>query len=287
MIQTILIYGLVLTALYSLTASGFSLIFGVADVINLSHGMIIIIACYVVFALVANLHLPLWIAEIVGIAASMALIWIIYMAFVRRMLTAPHTSLLLVTAGLGMVIQHVVILLVGPQTKYVPSMITGSSKILGVVLSNQQILSVTISFSLVLALGLFLQKTKLGRAIRAVSQDKEAAQLSGINSDRAFIAAMLIAGFLAGAAGILVAPIQSLIPDLGWELMITAFTVTVLAGLGGPIWGMVLAAAIVGYSEIFTAFFISPELKEAASFVIMILTLMFRPSGLFGKRGLN
>lgn len=287
MLQTILIYGLVLTALYSLIASGFSLIFGVADVINLSHGMIIVFGCYVVFILVASLHWPLWCSLFAGIASCMALIWVIYLIFIRKMLSAPHTSLLLVTGGLGMVIQQIVILVVGPQTKYVPSMIKGSSNILGVVLSNQKILSVVVAFCLVLSLGLFLQRSKLGRAIRAVSQDREAAQLSGINSDRAFVATILIAGLLAGAAGILVAPLQSLIPELGWQMMITAFTVTVLAGLGGPIWGMVLAAAIVAYAEILTSFFISSELKEAASFVIMIMTLMFKPSGLFGKRRLQ
>jgi len=286
MIQTILIYGIILTALYSLMAIGFSLIFGVANVINLSHGMVIISACYVVFLLVAGAHWPLWAAISIGIIAAMLLMSIIYLGFIRKMLTGPHTSMVLLTAGLALVIQQIIILVVGPQTKFVPSMIKGSSTILGVVLSNQQILSVIVAFSSVLALGLFLQRGKLGRAIRAVSQAKEIAVISGINPERIFLITMIIAGIFAGTAGVLLAPIEILIPELGWETMVTAFTVTVLAGLGGPIWGIVVAAAIVSYSELLTSFYISPMLKEASAFVILILTLMFRPSGLFGKRRL-
>jgi branched-chain amino acid transport system permease protein len=98
-----------------------------------------------------------------------------------------------------------------------------------------------------------------------------------------YLVTIIIAGILAGVAGLLVAPIQTVTPEIGWEMMVTAFTVTILAGLGGPIWGVVIAAAIVAYAELITAFLIAPMLKEGAAFVIMILTLMFRPQGLFGK----
>lgn len=286
MVQTILIYGIILTALYCLMAIGFSLIFSVADVINLTHGMTIISACYVVFMVVTGLHWHLWIGIPIGILAAVFLILIVYMGFIRRMVSGPHTSMILLTAGLAMVIQHAIILFVGPQTKFVPEMLAGSLSILGVVVSYQQVLSVVVALVLVLALGFFLQKTKLGRAIRAVSQGRDVATMSGINPEAVFLVTVIIAGLLAGTAGVLVAPLETLVPELGWEMMVTAFTVTVLAGLGGPIWGVVVATAAVAYSELLTSFFISPELKEAAAFMIMILTLMFKPSGLFGKRRL-
>jgi branched-chain amino acid transport system permease protein len=152
-----------------------------------------------------------------------------------------------------------------------------------VVVSNQAILSVCIAFSAVAALVVFLQRTKAGRAIRAVTQDRETASLTGINAERIYYITVIITGTLAGMAGVLVAPIQTVTPEIGWEMMVTAFTVTILAGLGGPIWGILVASAIVAYGELLTAFLISPMLKEAAAFLIMILTLMFRPSGLFGK----
>ncbi len=283
MLQTIFIYGIIWTALNSLIAIGFSLLFGVCNVLNLSHGMVIMSACYIVYLMVTGLNWVLGFSIFVGIAATSLLLLIIYLFFLRRLLKSPHISQLLLTAGLANVIQQVVILTVGPHTKFVPSIIKGSSNILGVVIPNQAILSVGVAFSLVAFLVLFLQRTKTGRAIRAVTQDSETASISGINSEEIFLITIIITGALAGIAGVLVAPLQIVVPDIGWELMVAAFTVTILAGLGGPIWGILVSAAIVSYATLLTAFLIAPTLKEAAAFVIMILTLMFRPSGLFGK----
>jgi branched-chain amino acid transport system permease protein len=283
MVQTVIIFGIIWTALYCLIALGFSLLFGVAQVLNLTHGMIIMGACYVAFLLVTSLNWALGFSLVGGILGSVLLILVIYLGFIKKLLTAPHTSMLLLTAGLANVMQQVVILTVGPDTKFVPTMITGGRTVFSVVLSNQQILSVIVAFGLVILLALFFQRTRMGRAIRAVTQDRDTAALSGINAEEMYLVTILIAGGLAGVAGILVAPIQSVTPEIGWEMMVTAFTVTILAGLGGPIWGVVVAAAVVAYAELVTAFLISPMLKEGAAFVIMILTLMFRPSGLFGK----
>jgi branched-chain amino acid transport system permease protein len=283
MVQTVIIFGIIWTALYCLIALGFSLLFGVAQVLNLAHGMIIMGACYVTFLLVTGLNWSLGFSLIGGVLGSVLLILVIYVGFIKKLLTAPHTSMLLLTAGLANVVQQAVILTVGPDTKFVPTMITGGTTVFSVVLSNQQILSVGVAFALVILLALFLQRTRMGRAIRAVTQDRNTASLSGINAEEMYMVTILIAGVLAGVAGLLVAPLQSVTPDIGWEMMVTAFTVTILAGLGGPIWGVVIAAAIVAYAELTTAFLIAPMLKEGAAFVIMILTLMFRPSGLFGK----
>lgn len=283
MIFTILIFGVIWTALYCLIAIGFSLLFGVAQVLNLTHGMVIMSACYVAFLLVAGLNWSLGISLIGGILGSVLLLLLIYLGFIKKLLTAPHTSMLLLTAGIANIVQQIVILTVGPDTKFVPTMIPGGTTLLSVVLSNQQILSVGVAFALVALLVLFLQKTRMGRAIRAVTQDRSTASLSGINAEEMYVVTIIIAGVLAGVAGLMVAPIQTVTPEIGWEMMVTAFTVTILAGLGGPIWGIVIAAAIVAYAELITAFLIAPMLKEGAAFVIMILTLMFRPQGLFGK----
>lgn len=283
MLQAILIYGIVSTSLYCLIAMGFSLLFSVAKVINLSHGMIIMTACYTAFLLMTKVNCTLVFSMIGGVVAAVLIILIIYLGFIRKMLNFPHTTLIIVTCGLGTIIQQIVILTLGSHTKFVPSMITGSTVIIGVVLSNQQILSVIVASMIVVLMALFLKVTKIGRAIRAVAQDRDVAAIVGINAERMYISTIIITGVLAGLAGLLVAPIQSLTPSLGWEMMIPAFTVTILAGLGGPIWGIILAAALVAYTELFTAFFIAPMLKDAAAFLIMIFTLMFRPSGLFGK----
>ena len=283
MLGSIVVYGIIWTALYCLIALGFSLLFGVAGILNLAHGMVIMTACYAVFLLVTMAKLSLGISIVIGIVFTTILLLGIYLIFVEKLLDAPHTSMLLLTGGLALILHQAVILLVGPQTSYVPSMITGSSTLLSTVIPNQAILSVIIAFSLIGLLFLFLRNTKTGRAIRAVSQDRDTAAISGIDTEKIYWITIIITGILAAMAGILVAPLQSLTPDIGWELMVTAFTVTILAGLGGPIWGTLVAAAIVAYAELFTAFFISPMLKQSAGFIIMILTLMFRPAGLFGK----
>lgn len=284
MAQTILIYGLVWTSLYSLIAIGFSLIFGVADVVNLSHGMIIMGASYAVYLLLTYMNWTLAACMVGGIVVALLLMLIIYLAFIKKMLVGPHTSMLLLTIGLAMAVQQIIIIISGPQTKFVPSILAGSTSLLGVVLSNQQLLDVGVALSLVIVLGLFLRWGKRGRAIRAVSQDRDTAAISGINTEEIYIITIIITGLLAGIAGVLVAPIETVMPEIGWEMMITAFAVTVLAGLGGPIWGIVLSAAIVAYAELLTAFLISPMLKEATAFTILILALMFKPSGLFGKK---
>lgn len=284
MVSTIIVYGIILTALYCMVALGFSLIFGVADVINLSHGMIILVAMYVTYELVAGLHMAPVPSMVGGVISSVLLLTIIYLGFLKKMLTAAHTSMLLLTAGMANVIQQAIIILVGPNTKYVPSIATGSSNVLGVVVSNQQILSVVIAILLVGGLALCLQFTKIGRAIRAVTTDKDTAEMYGINSAFVYLTTIVISGFLAGIAGVLVAPIQTVMPEMGWVMMVTAFTVTILSGLGAPVWGIIISAAIVSYAELLTAFMISPMLREAAAFLIMIFTLMFKPSGLFGRK---
>ena len=104
----------------------------------------------------------------------------------------------------------------------------------------------------------------------------------GINAERVFIVTMAISAALAAMAGALIAPLQAVTPEIGWSMMGSAFTVTILGGIGS-IWGMAIAGAIVAYVELLTAFAISPALKEAAVFTIMALTLIFKPSGLFGR----
>ena len=161
-------------------------------------------------------------------------------------------------------------------------MVKGSVSIIGVEVSYQQVLSMVIAFVLISLLWVFLQRSKTGRAIRAVAQDRDVAAILGINVEKIFTITMAISAILAAMAGVLIAPIQAVTPEIGWGMMASAFTVTILGGIGS-VWGMAIAGAVVAYVELFTAFLVSPVLKEAAVFTIMALTLIFKPSGLFGK----
>jgi branched-chain amino acid transport system permease protein len=281
MVETIALYGIVWAALYALMALGFSLIFSVAKILNLAHGVLIMVACYVIYALVAKLNFPLGVSILAGVAIIALLGILLYAGFIKR-LRGSIDRLVLLTGGLAMIMEQAIIISAGPHSKFVPSMVKGSLSIIGVEVSYQQVLSMVIAFILITLLWLFLQRSKTGRAIRAVAQDRDVAALLGINVEKIFTITMAISATLAAMAGILIAPIQAVTPEIGWGMMGTAFAVTTLGGIGS-VWGMAIAGAIVAYIELTTAFLISPVLKEAAAFSIMALTLIFKPSGLFGK----
>jgi len=281
MVESILVYGIVWAAMYTLMALGFSLIFSVARILNLAHGMLIMAACYIVYVMIAELNLPLAFSIGAGILGTALLGILLYLCFMKR-LRGSINSLILLTSGLAMIIEQTVIITIGPHSKFVPSMVKGSVSIIGAEISYQQILTVFSALILITMLWLFLQRTKLGRAIRAVAQDRDMAAVSGIKVERIFGATIAISAMLAATAGVLIAPLQTVTPEIGWGMLGPAFTVTILGGIGS-VWGMAVAGIIVAYVELITAFVVSPVLKEAAVFVILALTLMFRPSGLFGK----
>lgn len=281
MVACIVVYGIVWAALYALMALGFSLIFSVAKILNLAHGALIMIACYVVYILVSNLNFPLGVSILAGVAIIALLGILLYAGFIKR-LRGSTNRLILLTGGLAMIMEQAIIISIGPHSKFVPSMVKGSVSIIGVEVSYQQVLSMVIAFVLISLLWVFLQRSKTGRAIRAVAQDRDVAAILGINVEKIFTITMAISAILAAMAGVLIAPIQAVTPEIGWGMMASAFTVTILGGIGS-VWGMAIAGAVVAYVELFTAFLVSPVLKEAAVFTIMALTLIFKPSGLFGK----
>lgn len=283
MLATILIYGIIQTFMYTLNALGFSLLFGVARVLNLSHGMIAIVACYVTYWTISSLSLPMGISLALGIIGAILVSLVVYFCLIKR-LRDTLTSLLLVTAGAGMAIQAMIILIIGPVSKSVPCIVKGSISILGVSVSNHQIIAVIIGITLTFLVWFFIQRTKFGIAIRAVSQDRDVACMYGIDAEKALAVVMIIAAGLAAVSGLLLVPmVGGVVPEIGWELMVSAFTVTVLAGIGGNILGVVIAATIIAYAELITGMIISPMLKEVATFVILIATLMLKPSGIFGR----
>ena len=231
--------------------------------------------------MIAGFKFPLGLSIFIGIVAVTLLGVFLYVAFMKK-LKGSVNSLVLLTGGLAMIMEQAVIITIGPTAKFVPSMVKGSISIIGVEVSYQQIISVIAAFLLMGLLWIFLNRTKVGRAIRAVAQNRDVAAMYGINAERVFIVTMAISAALAAMAGALIAPLQAVTPEIGWSMMGSAFTVTILGGIGN-IWGMAIAGAIVAYVELLTAFAISPALKEAAVFTIMALTLIFKPSGLFGR----
>lgn len=281
MIIDLLIFGVIWAAIYTLIALGFSLIFGVARVMNLAHGAFFMVASYMVFFLATSRGLNMIWAIIAAIVISILLALLSYSILIRPM-KESLTRILMVTMGLAMFLEQVMLHWFGPDPRYVPTTIPGSVSVLGVRVTNQQFLAIMVSIFLIIAMWYLLTKTKAGRIIRAVAADREMATLIGIDDGKTYYACMGLSALLAAVAGVLVAPFLTVTPTMGWSPILAAFTIVVLGGMGS-VWGTVLGALIVAYAEVITAYAISPQLKEAVTFSIMILALIFRPHGLFGK----
>ena len=281
MLTDIVIFGTIWGAIYTILALGFTLIFGVARILNLAYGAMYLVASYLIYTLVAGLGMaavPAWLA---AVAATVLAGMLLYRVFIHP-LRDSLGRVLIVTAGIAIFLQEVAVLAYSTEPRYVPTVLPGSLEILGVRVTHQQLLTVAVAVALVALLHAFLVRTRLGRELRAVAQDTEMAALMGIPVERAYLVAMAISTALAAAAGALVAPFLTVNPEMGWSPLLVAFTVVVLGGLGS-LWGTILAAFIVAYAEQLTAFLISPQLRDAVTFAIMIFTLVFRPHGLFGK----
>jgi branched-chain amino acid transport system permease protein len=277
----IVIFGTIWGAIYTILALGFALIFGVVRILNLAYGAIYMVASYAIYSLVSGLGLPAVLAWLLAVAATCIAGVALYAAFIYP-LRDSLGRVLIVTAGIAIFLQEVAVLVFSTEPRYVPTVLPGSLSILGVRVTHQQVLTLFAAAALVAGLHAVLTRTRLGRELRAVAQDTEMAALMGIPVERAYLTAMALSAALAAAAGALVGPFLTVDPEMGWSPLLVAFTVVVLGGLGS-LGGTIAAAFIVAYAEMLTAFLVSPQLRDAATFAIMILTLVFRPHGLFGK----
>lgn len=281
--MTILVYGAVISAVYALLAVGFTLIFGVARILNLAHGAFYALGAYTVYVLTAFAGFPLAVAAICSVL-FVAIFGIALERFLVRPLR-PQGSLaiLMITLAVGLMVEQILLLAFGSEARNVPSFVNATFTVLGVELSGQRIIAFVGSVVILTALWAFLQFTRLGAAILAVSQSPEGARYMGIPSDRIFSAVMGLSAAIAAAAGVLVAPFQTVIPGMGLLPLVKAFAIVVVGGLGS-IPGSILGALLLGYSETIVAFMISIEWSQIVSVAATLLMLIIRPAGFFGKR---
>lgn len=281
--MTILVYGAVISAVYALLAVGFTLIFGVARILNLAHGAFYALGAYTVYVLTAFAGFPLTVAAICSVL-FVAIFGIALERFLVRPLR-PQGSLaiLMITLAVGLMVEQILLLAFGSEARNVPSFVNATFTVLGVELSGQRIIAFVGSVVILTALWAFLQFTRLGAAILAVSQSPEGARYMGIPSDRIFSAVMGLSAAIAAAAGVLVAPFQTVIPGMGLLPLVKAFAIVVVGGLGS-IPGSILGALLLGYSETIVAFMISIEWSQIVSVAATLLMLIIRPAGFFGKR---
>jgi branched-chain amino acid transport system permease protein len=284
MAENIIVYGLVSSGVYALLAVGFSLIFGVARIVNLTHTAFYMLAAYLIYSLASAVGLNLYLSIVIAIVIVTVLGTISYRLVIARVRQHEATTLI-VTIALAVIIQEAILKGFGGTPRSVPKLISGSMEIFGVSVLNQQLLTLGVVILLLLATWFFLMKTKSGVAIRATAQDREVANLMGINVPRMEMLTMAISVGLAAVAGALVAPLFVLTPGMWTHPLVMVLAIVVLGGLGS-LKGSLVGALILGFAENLVVF-LAPSgafLKTSVALTIMLIVILIRPEGLFGIR---
>lgn len=278
----ILIYGAVTSAIYAMLAVGFTLIFGVARVLNLAHGSFYALGAYGTYCLTALVKWPLWLAAPVAIA-FVAVFGMVVEKVLIRPLRHSQLGVLMISLAVALVVEQALFLTFGSEYRNVPAFIDAKINLGGVDVAGQRLLTLAVAIVAIGGLYLFIQRTRLGSAILAISQDPEAAKYMGIPSDKIFSLVMAISASLAALAGVLAGPFLSVQPSMHLLPIVKAFAIVVVGGLGS-IPGSIAAALMLGYAETLVAYQISGSWTEIVSVLATLLTLMVRPAGIFGKR---
>lgn len=276
----VIINWLLISALYAIIAIGFTMIFGVGNVINLFHGASITIGAYAAHYSFA-LGLPLSVSLLLGLAIPAIVNVLLYVGMIKPIQKKPVVIMVL-TLILAVVVEHIVLVAIGDSPRVVPPIVAGTTEILGSRIQINRIIVFFISWILIAALLVFMKFTKVGKAITATSMDTKGAAIMGINSDRMFLYVWAIAGLLAGIAGVFLASFQTATYSMGMDPLILAFAIVVIGGLGS-IKGSIIGAYLIGGVETVMVSRISPRLSGLAALAILVVVIMFRPEGMYGR----
>lgn len=278
----VLISGLVMGALYALAAEGLNLIWGVIRIVNMAHGEFLMLGAYIAFYCFIGIHLNPLVSLIVAGIAVFGIGWAMSRTLVRRILHGGEMIGMLFTFGLSILLINSSILIFGGQFKSIPYL-SGTLTWGDLFVSTPKLVAALISLLLSIAMYWFLRWTRPGMIIRAVSADREMAEQCGIEADKVFDSAFGLGTALAALAGVLVSISFPFSPLIGQTFILKCFAVVVLGGLGNFL-GALLAGLLVGVTESLAAFYINVHMSQAVAFIIIIVTLLVRPSGLLGGR---
>ena len=282
MLQDILVTGLVNGGVYALLAIGFSLIFGVARIVNIAHTGFYMVSAYLLYTLLNLARLNFFLSFLLAVAA-VTLLSVICYKLVIEPVRQHEAAVLIATIALGLIFQESLLRIFGGHFRGNPAILEGAVEIAGVSVSYQQLLTLAVVAVVLIATWLLLHHTRLGLAIRATANDLEVANLMGMNVHRVAMLTVAISAMLAAVAGAVVAPLIVVDPFMWLSPLITVLAIVVLGGLGS-IKGSMIGAFIIGYAEVLTVFLVPTGafLKGAVSLSIMVLVLLLRPEGLFG-----
>jgi branched-chain amino acid transport system permease protein len=275
--------GIMLGLNYALIALGLSLIFGIMGIVNFAHGEMYMLGGYVAYYLVGRFGLNFFVTIVAAVIMVGLLGVFLEKVLFRPLTTRPKEALtsLIAAVGLAWVLQMLAVICFGDLDRNVPSAFKGIIRMGGVVITKERLAAIIIGITLIVLLNLFLLRTRTGRAIRAVAQDKEAAALQGVQVGRVSSLSFGVGCALAAAAGALMAPIFSINPFLGGEVILKAFLVVILGGMGS-IPGAMLGGLVLGFTESFGSLFFTVPTVSVITFIFIIIILIVRPQGLLG-----
>ena len=280
-----LINGLGLGSVYAIIALGYTMVYGIAKMLNFAHGDIIMIGAYVAFFALSRFQLPLFVSVILSIVVCTILGVVIERLAYKPLRQASSLSVLITAIGVSYFLQNAAQLLWTSNTKVFPSIVSNAYlKIGDLSISYLTIITIAVCIAIMIVLTLFISKTKTGMAMRACSEDKGAAMLMGINVNTTISITFAIGSGLAAIASILLcATYPSVYPTLGSMPGIKAFTAAVFGGIGS-IPGAFLGGLMLGVIETLTKAYISTQLSDAIVFAVLIVVVLIKPTGLLGKK---
>lgn len=282
-----LINGVSLGSVYAIIALGYTMVYGIAKMLNFAHGDVIMVGAYITFIVMNNAGLPVWLAILLSVVVCTALGMLVEKLAYKPLRNAASSLAVLITAiGVSYLLQNVALLIFGPNTKQFTSVVNFNSIKLfdgRIIIQDETVVNIVLCIVIMICLTLFVNKTKSGQAMRAVSEDKGAAQLMGINVNGTIALTFAIGSGLAAIAGVLMcSAYPTLTPYTGSMPGIKAFVAAVLGGIGS-IPGAFLGGILLGVIEILGKTYISTQLGDAIVFSMLILVLLIKPTGILGK----
>jgi branched-chain amino acid transport system permease protein len=286
-----IVNGLFLGSIYALFALGYTLVFGVLDILNLAHQAVFMICAYAALVLVVHLHMPIFAALPVAVLAGGLLGMVVDRIAFRPLRGRSDSNIagLISSIALATILEAAVLQFFGPDVERFPfgTVPTRSLKIGGAVVSELQIVIIAIAIAMLLGLTWLLRRTRLGRRIRAVAESPKAARVLGVDVDRIISASFFVSSALGAAAGVLFGlAFNNVAPDMGRSVELKGLAVIVLGGMGSMP-GAALAGVALGLLEVFTVAWIGSSYRDAVAFGVLFLVLVLRPRGLLGPAALR
>jgi branched-chain amino acid transport system permease protein len=279
----ILLFGIINSVTLSLTALGFTLVYSISRLPNFAHGALYVTSGYIVWLCVNSLGLNYLLAIVLGIVATAIIGALMYRLIILR-IRGMQISEIIATYAIGLaIIEGLRWGGLRGSTFTLPSFLAGSIGIGGIAVDNQRLFVLGSGAAVFAALGLFVKYTKTGLALKAIAQDERAAMMLGIDSDRKAMVSFALGSGLSAFAAILILPLGSIVVETGYNVLIYSIAVSIIGGLGS--WGgAIVASFIIGFAQILTEVFLSTQYQMVISLLAIIVTLLLKPSGIFGKQ---